>query len=106
MTGLTCSAIEGEGDGSLEFWREGHWRFFSRACARIRREPTLDMPVVCTVFELLASMHRSAPQPCAAANAGEASKSLSASLVAAAAELGSLCENLRHVQTLLQLGEI
>jgi uncharacterized protein YhfF len=50
------AATEGEGDGSLEYWREGHWRFFSRACARIRREPSLDMPVVCTVFELLASM--------------------------------------------------
>jgi uncharacterized protein YhfF len=49
------AAIEGEGDGSLAFWREGHWNFFSRECARIGREPTWDMPVVCTVFEVLRS---------------------------------------------------
>lgn len=48
------AAIEGEGDGSLEFWREGHWRFFSRECARIGRVPTPEMPVVCSVFELIA----------------------------------------------------
>jgi len=54
------AAIEGEGDGSLEYWREGHWRFFTRECARIGREPTQDMPVVCSVFELLASAPRSA----------------------------------------------
>ena len=52
------AAIEGEGDGSLEFWRDGHWRFFSRECARIGREPSQDMPVVCSVFELLAVVPR------------------------------------------------
>ena len=26
--------IEGEGDGSLEYWRRAHWSFFSRDCAR------------------------------------------------------------------------
>lgn len=50
------AAIEGEGDGSIKYWREGHWRFFSRECARIGREPGPDMPVVCSVFELLASV--------------------------------------------------
>lgn len=50
------AATEGEGDGSLEHWREGHWRFFSRECARIGRIPSQDMPVVCNEFELLASM--------------------------------------------------
>lgn len=54
------AAVEGEGDGSLEYWREGHWRFFSRECARIGREPTQDMPVVCSVFDLLASVPQSA----------------------------------------------
>lgn len=54
------AAIEGEGDGSLKYWQEGHWRFFTRECARIGREPTQDMPVVCSVFELLASVPRSA----------------------------------------------
>ncbi len=54
------AAIEGEGDGSLEFWREGHWDFFSRECARIGRVPQDDMLVVCSVFELLASVPRGA----------------------------------------------
>ena len=48
------AAIEGEGDGSLAFWREAHWAFFSRECHRIGRTPSQDMPVVCSVFELLA----------------------------------------------------
>ena len=52
------AAIEGEGDGSLEYWRQAHWRFFSRECARIGREPRQDMPVVCSVFELLAAVPR------------------------------------------------
>lgn len=47
------AAIEGEGDGSLEYWREGHWEFFSRECQRIGREPDERMPVVCSVFEVL-----------------------------------------------------
>jgi uncharacterized protein YhfF len=47
------AAIEGEGDGSLVYWREAHWAFFSRECARIGRAPTQEMPVVCCVFELL-----------------------------------------------------
>lgn len=53
------AAIEGEGDGSLKFWRESHWNFFSRECARIGREPSEVMPVVCSVFELIASVPRS-----------------------------------------------
>lgn len=47
------AAIEGEGDGSLEYWRSAHWAFFSRECKRIGREPVETMPVVCSVFELL-----------------------------------------------------
>ncbi len=47
------AAIEGEGDGSLAYWREAHWAFFSRECQRIGRVPVETMPVVCTVFELL-----------------------------------------------------
>ena len=45
--------LEGEGDGSLEHWRRGHWAFFSRECVQIGRVPTLSMPVVCAVFEVL-----------------------------------------------------
>jgi len=47
------AAIEGEGDGSLEYWRKAHWEFFSRECERIGRQPTDSMPVVCSVFEVL-----------------------------------------------------
>jgi len=38
------AAIEGEGDGSLEYWRRAHWNFFSRECKRIGREPSSAKP--------------------------------------------------------------
>lgn len=44
---------EGEGDRSLEFWRDAHWRFFTRTCREIGRVPTEDMPVVCERFKLI-----------------------------------------------------
>ncbi|MEO6060890.1 MAG: ASCH domain-containing protein [Thermoflexales bacterium] len=47
------AAIEGEGDGSLAYWRDAHWAFFSRECVRIGRAPSEAMPVVCSVFEVL-----------------------------------------------------
>jgi uncharacterized protein YhfF len=47
------AAIEGEGDGSLAYWRKAHWDYFSRECARIGRVPSEDMLVACCVFEVL-----------------------------------------------------
>ena len=47
------AAAEGEGDGSLRFWREVHWACFGRECARIGKEPSLRMPVVCERFEVV-----------------------------------------------------
>lgn len=47
------AAIEGEGDRSLAYWREAHWDYFSRRCRELGREPSEDMPVVCTEFEVL-----------------------------------------------------
>lgn len=44
---------EGEGDRSLAYWREAHWRFFRRTCAVIGREPSKEMPVVCERFHLI-----------------------------------------------------
>ena len=44
---------EGEGDQSLNYWREVHWDYFSRSCAEIEREPSLLMPVICERFEVL-----------------------------------------------------
>ena len=44
---------EGEGDCSLEYWREAHWRFFSRTLPSIGKEPTADMPLVCERFHVV-----------------------------------------------------
>lgn len=44
---------EGEGDLSLEYWREEHWRFFSRTLPSVGRAATPDMPLVCERFRLL-----------------------------------------------------
>ena len=46
---------EGEGDGSLAAWREAHWDYLSRECARVGQEPALTMPVMCRRFRLLNS---------------------------------------------------
>ena len=47
------AATEGEGDGSLQYWRRAHEAFFGRECARIGREPSSSMPVVCERFEVI-----------------------------------------------------
>ena len=47
------AATEGEGDGSLEYWRRAHWASFGRQCARIGRVPRQDMPVACEKFKVL-----------------------------------------------------
>ena len=44
---------EGEGDQSLDYWREVHWDYFSRRCAALGIEPSLEMPVNCERFRLL-----------------------------------------------------
>lgn len=51
--GADFAADEGEGDLSLEYWRQAHWRFFSRMCAKIGRQPDAKMPVVCERFRLV-----------------------------------------------------
>jgi len=47
------AAAEGEGDGSLEYWRRGHWKFFGGECAQQGFTLSETMPVVCERFELL-----------------------------------------------------
>ena len=47
------AAIEGEGDGSLAFWREAHRQYFTRECARLGCVFAEDMPVVCEVFKVV-----------------------------------------------------
>ena len=44
---------EGEGDRTLEYWRDAHWRFFSRTLPEIGKEPTTDMPLVCERFRVI-----------------------------------------------------
>jgi uncharacterized protein YhfF len=44
---------EGEGDRTLEYWRDAHWRFFSRTLPSIGRAPTIDMPLVCERFRVI-----------------------------------------------------
>ncbi|QZA77940.1 ASCH domain-containing protein [Deefgea tanakiae] len=48
--GAEFAAAEGEGDLSLAHWRKIHWDFFSRVCSSIKRQPTLQMPVICEHF--------------------------------------------------------
>jgi uncharacterized protein YhfF len=47
------AAAEGEGDGSLEYWRQTHWDYFSRRCAALGRTPSADMPVILERFALI-----------------------------------------------------
>jgi len=47
------AATEGEGDGSLEYWRRAHEAFFGRECKRIGRTPEPGMPVVCERFQVV-----------------------------------------------------
>ncbi len=44
---------EGEGDRSLAYWRQAHWRYFGRRCAEMGIEPTFTMPVVCEHFKVV-----------------------------------------------------
>lgn len=46
------AAAEGEGDGSLAFWREAHRQYFTRECERLGRPFTVNMPVACERFRL------------------------------------------------------
>ncbi len=44
---------EGEGERSLESWRAGHWRFFTRTLKPLHLQPTLEMPLVCEHFKVI-----------------------------------------------------
>ena len=51
--GAEFAAAEGEGDRSLAWWREAHWRYFGRVCERLGRAPSPRMPVVCERFRMV-----------------------------------------------------
>ena len=44
---------EGEGDLSLQYWREAHKNYFSRVLPKIGREFSEEMPLVCERFKLI-----------------------------------------------------
>ena len=47
------AASEGEGDGSLAYWRAARIRTFSRVLPKIEREFSEEMPVVCERFQVV-----------------------------------------------------
>lgn len=47
------AATEGEGDGSLRYWREVHWAYYQRECTAAGRTFDARMMVVCERFELV-----------------------------------------------------
>jgi len=53
QVGHEFAAAEGEGDGSLEHWRAGHWAYFGRECVRVGKKPSAAMPVVCESFKVV-----------------------------------------------------
>ena len=44
---------EGEGDRTLEYWRDVHWKYFVRELETLGRVAEPDMPVVCERFEVV-----------------------------------------------------
>jgi uncharacterized protein YhfF len=49
---LEYAAIEGEGDGSLAYWREAHTDYFADVCTRLGGRFDTKTPVICQVFQL------------------------------------------------------
>ncbi|WP_394125977.1 ASCH domain-containing protein [Vibrio hepatarius] len=49
------AAAEGEGEKSLEWWREAHWKFFSRECEELNIEPSEEMLLVLERFKVVYS---------------------------------------------------
>jgi uncharacterized protein YhfF len=47
------AAIEGEGDGSLAYWRAAHAQYFSAVCARLGGHFNGQTPVICQVFHVV-----------------------------------------------------
>lgn len=47
------AAAEGEGDGSLEYWRAAHWNYFARRCEVLGRTASDNMPVILERFDLV-----------------------------------------------------
>lgn len=51
--GSEFAATEGEGDGSLSFWRQAHRQYFTRECDRAGRKFSENMLVACERFKVV-----------------------------------------------------
>jgi uncharacterized protein YhfF len=47
------AAVEGEGDGSLDYWRAAHREYFTVVCARLGGEFHEGTPVICQAFRVV-----------------------------------------------------
>ena len=47
------AADEGEGDLSLEYWKDSHWAYFGCVCQDLEQERSLEMQVVCERFQMV-----------------------------------------------------
>jgi uncharacterized protein YhfF len=47
------AATEGEGDGTLVYWREVHADYFGRVCERLGGVFSASTPVICQVFRVV-----------------------------------------------------
>lgn len=47
----TYAKKEGEGDGSLDYWKKVHWEYYTRELAQFNRVPRESMIIVCEEFE-------------------------------------------------------
>ena len=45
----------GEGERTLDWWRENLWAYYAAVCASLGREPTPSMPLVCERFAVVFS---------------------------------------------------
>lgn len=59
--GADYARIEGEGDGSLAYWRRTHWAYYERVLAGTDYAPQPDMPVVCERFKVVFSNEEKTP---------------------------------------------
>ena len=51
--GADFARAEGEGDLSLNYWRDAHKRYFTRTLSKIGQEFSEDMPLVCERFRVI-----------------------------------------------------
>ncbi len=45
--------IEGEGDKSLEYWKDVHWKYYSNEMKELGEIPSEEMEIVCEYFETI-----------------------------------------------------